>query len=90
MPPAAGIAGAQRGMAARRDSTDLLPDIDVPVLVISGAEDTLTPVAEMERMQKAIKGSKLKVIEAAGHLSNIECPDEFNAALLDFIESLKK
>jgi pimeloyl-ACP methyl ester carboxylesterase len=86
----AGIAGAQRGMAARRDSTDLLPDVDIPVLVISGAEDNLTPVAEMESMQKAIRGSRLMVIEAAGHLSNIECPDEFNAALLDFIESVRE
>lgn len=85
----AGIAGAQRAMAARRDSTDLLSEMDLPVLVISGAEDNLTPVAEADSMRQAIKGARLKVIEEAGHLSNIECPDEFSGALVEFIESLK-
>jgi pimeloyl-ACP methyl ester carboxylesterase len=85
-----GIAGAQRGMAARRDSTDLLPDVDVPVLVVSGAEDKLTPVAEAESMRRAIKGAQLAVIERAGHLSNLECPVDFNDALLGFIESVKR
>jgi len=86
----AGIAAAQRAMAARRDSTDLLPEMDLPVLVISGAEDNLTPVAEADSMRQAIKGARLKVIEEAGHLSNLERPDEFNGALLEFIESLKR
>ena len=63
--------------------------MDLPVLVIAGAEDNLTPVAEADSMRQAIKGARLKVIEEAGHLSNIECPDEFNAALVEFIESLK-
>ena len=85
----AGIAGAQRAMAARRDSTDLLSQMDLPVLVISGAEDKLTPVAEAESMRQSIKGARLKVIDEAGHLSNIECPDEFSGALFEFIESLK-
>jgi len=85
----AGIAGAQRAMAARRDSTDLLSDMDLPVLVIAGAEDNLTPVAEADSMRQAIKGARFKVIEEAGHLSNLERPDEFNDALLEFIESLK-
>lgn len=85
-----GVAGAQRGMAARPDSTDLLGDMSLPVLVMSGAEDKLTPVAEIESLHRAIKGSRLAVIESAGHLSNIECPDEFNAALVDFIEMINE
>jgi len=85
-----GIADAQRAMAARRDSTDLLPEMDLPVLVISGTEDKLTSVAEADSMRQAIKGARLKVIEEAGHLSNIECPDEFNGALVEFIESLRR
>jgi pimeloyl-ACP methyl ester carboxylesterase len=86
----AGIAAAQRAMAARRDSTDLLSYMDFPALVIAGAEDNLTPVAEADSMRQAIKGSRLKVIEEAGHLSNLERPDEFNDALIEFIESLKR
>jgi pimeloyl-ACP methyl ester carboxylesterase len=82
------VAGAQRGMAARRDSTDLLVDMKLPVLVMSGAEDKITPVVEIESLHHQIKGSRLTVIEGAGHLSNIECSDEFNAALVDFIEGI--
>ena len=83
---ARGIAGAQRGMAKRRDSTYILPGLDSPVLVIVGSEDTLTPVAEEESLLNGIRGARLCVIAGAGHLSNMEQPEEFNSALLDFIE----
>ncbi|HJQ25487.1 MAG TPA: alpha/beta fold hydrolase [Blastocatellia bacterium] len=83
-----GIAAAQRGMAARRDSTYMLAAIDFPTLIIVGAEDTLTPLAEAEAMRDGIRGARLQVIAGAGHLSNIERPQEFNAALSEFIESL--
>lgn len=85
-----GIAGAQRGMAERRDSTYILPGIDFPVLIIVGSEDTLTPVAEAESLRNTIRGARLRVIEAAGHLSNMERPEEFGAVLTEFIESLKE
>jgi len=84
-----GIAGAQRGMAERRDSTPLLAMINVPVLVIAGAEDTLTPVAEADSLRNGIRGARIHVIQRAGHLSNMEQPAEFNSALLGFIEPLK-
>lgn len=66
-----GIAGAQRGMAARRDSTYILPGIDFPVLIIAGSEDELTPPEEAESLRSGIPGSRLRVIEGAGHLSNL-------------------
>jgi 3-oxoadipate enol-lactonase len=84
-----GIAGGQRGMAQRRDSTYILPGIDLPVLIIVGSEDTLTPVAEAESLCNGIRGNRLCVIKDAGHLSNIERPKEFNAALTEFIASVK-
>jgi len=83
-----GIAGAQRAMAARRDSTSILAGVDFPVLIVVGSEDTLTPIAEAENLRNAIPVARLQVIEAAGHLSNLEQPTEFNATLLRFIESL--
>ncbi|MEW6126122.1 MAG: alpha/beta fold hydrolase [Acidobacteriota bacterium] len=83
-----GIAAAQRGMAARCDSTDLLSQIDCPTLVIVGTEDKLTPPAEAELIQRGIPHSTLRVIERSGHLANLETPEEFNRELLDFIESL--
>ncbi|MFY9609092.1 MAG: alpha/beta fold hydrolase [Blastocatellia bacterium] len=84
-----GIAAAQRAMASRRDSTDLLAAMNIPVLVIVGSEDSLTPPAEAEMMNRAIRGSRLRVIEGAGHLSNLEQPRQFDAAVSEFIQSLE-
>jgi pimeloyl-ACP methyl ester carboxylesterase len=85
---AQGIAGAQRGMAERRDSTYILPGIDVPVLIIVGDEDELTPLAEAESLRSGIPHSRLRIIDKAGHLSNVEQPEQFNEALVEFITEL--
>lgn len=85
-----GIAGAQRGMAARRDSTYILPGIDFPVLIIAGSEDELTPPEEAESLRNGIPGARLRIIENAGHLSNLEQPEHFNAELIEFIGSLER
>jgi 3-oxoadipate enol-lactonase len=84
----AGVAGAQRGMARRPDSTPTLGLISCPTLVVVGVEDTLTPPAESKSIAAAVPGARLVEIQAAGHLSNIENPDAFNRALLDFLDSL--
>ena len=83
-----GIVGALEAMRDRQDSTPLLTGIDVPTLIVVGEEDTVTPVKEARVMHEAIRGSRLEVIPAAGHLSNLERPAAFNAALSDFIGSL--
>ncbi|HWP44661.1 MAG TPA: alpha/beta fold hydrolase [Blastocatellia bacterium] len=83
-----GLAAAQRAMASRMDSTYILASIDFPVLIIGGAEDKLTPVTEAKSMRDGIPRSQLVVIEGAGHLSNMEQPDQFNAALLDFLKKV--
>ena len=59
--------------------------IGVPCLLMVGAEDHLTPPAVHVEMQKRIAGSRLVVIPDAGHLSNIEQPQAFNKALLEFL-----
>jgi 3-oxoadipate enol-lactonase len=76
-----GAAAALRGMALRRDQTDLLPEINVPTLIIVGSEDAITPPQDAELMQRAIRGSHLAVIAGAGHCANLERPDEFNRVL---------
>jgi pimeloyl-ACP methyl ester carboxylesterase len=83
-----GIVGALEAMRGRPDSTALLPQIDVPTLIVVGAEDVITPVKEARAMADAIRGSRLEVIPEAGHLSNLERPAAFNAALSDFNGSL--
>jgi 3-oxoadipate enol-lactonase len=83
-----GAAAALRGMAVRRDQTDLLPEIDVPTLIVVGGEDPITPPSDAESMGAKIQGSRLVRIEGAAHLSNIERPEEFNRALGDFVGGL--
>lgn len=81
-------AAALRAMAGRRDQTDLLPSINVPTLIVVGAEDAITPPADAEAMRAKIAGSRLTVLEGAGHLSNVERPEEFNRALVEFLRGL--
>ena len=79
------IAGAIRAMMTRPDSTPLLSAIHVPTLIVVGDEDTVTPPAASEEMHRAIAGSELVRIPEAGHLSNLERPDVFTAALTAFL-----
>ncbi|HEY8414060.1 MAG TPA: alpha/beta fold hydrolase [Pyrinomonadaceae bacterium] len=80
-----GAAAALRGMAERDDQTELLAKISVPTLVIVGAGDAITPVADSETMHRAIRDSRLVVLENAGHVSNLERTEQFNDALLEFL-----
>ena len=80
-----GAAAALRGMADREDQTELLPKISVPTLIVVGAEDAITPVADSEKMHHAIRESRLVVLDHAGHVSNVERPQQFNDALLHFL-----
>lgn len=84
-----GVAAASRGMAVRPDMTALLPSIDLPTLVVVGADDVLTPVEEMRRMAEAIPQARFKVVPEAGHLAPLENPLVFNATLAEFLDSLK-
>ncbi|HSD67236.1 MAG TPA: alpha/beta fold hydrolase [Vicinamibacteria bacterium] len=81
----AGIANALHGLAARADSRGTLPTIDVPTLVLVGAEDALTPTSEATTMAAAIPRARLDVIPAAGHLASLENPAAVNAALRAFL-----
>lgn len=83
-----GVVGALAAMRDRIDSTSTLGDIEAPVLIIHGAEDKLIPVSEAELMYKAIPDAQLVVIPDAGHLPNLEQPDIFNDAVIDFLEEL--
>ncbi len=79
------IAGAIRALMTRPDSTPLLSSIHVPTLVLVGEEDAVTPPPASEEMHRAIAGSELVRIPQAGHLSNLEQPELFNAALAAFL-----
>jgi pimeloyl-ACP methyl ester carboxylesterase len=86
--PPIGAAAALRGMALRRDQTDLLPDILAPTLILVGSDDAITPPTDAEFMRRAIRGARLEVIAGAGHCSNVEQPVAFNQALTKFLHDL--
>jgi 3-oxoadipate enol-lactonase len=66
---------------------DNLQNIDVPTLLVFGDVDPLTPPTVGEYMQERIKGSELVIIEDAGHMTNLEKPEVFNAAVLAFLRT---
>jgi 3-oxoadipate enol-lactonase len=65
----------------RADSSDLLSEIAVPVTVVVGAEDAITPPAATRAWAARIPGARVIELPAAGHLSAMEAPEAFAAAI---------
>jgi 3-oxoadipate enol-lactonase len=76
-------------MAARADHTNLLGDINVPTVLIFGEHDKVTNLDAARMMHSGISGSKLAVVENAGHFSNQEQPAAFNDAIVDVLKSVE-
>jgi pimeloyl-ACP methyl ester carboxylesterase len=57
-------------------------------LILVGREDPITPVVDSEKMQRALAGSRLVVIENASHVSNLERTEQFNEELVRFLNLL--
>ena len=70
------------------DQRDRVARIAVPTLVLVGDQDTITPPKLSEELAHAIPGARLQILAGAGHLTNIEKPDEFNADVETFIRSV--
>ena len=81
----AGIAAALMAMAGRPDMTAPLAEIKVPTLVVVGEHDVISPVEEMRGIAARIPGAEFVVIPAAGHMTPLEEPAAFNAALQRFL-----
>lgn len=79
--PAQGAAAALRGRAERRDYGATLLTLGLPTLVVVGREDAFTPVDVAESTAKMLRNGRLVVLDAAGHLPNLEAADEFNSAM---------
>ncbi|MFN3875561.1 MAG: alpha/beta fold hydrolase, partial [Flavobacteriales bacterium] len=82
------IAAAARGMALRPGRSAVLAAIAAPTMIITGGEDALMPLPTSEAMHEAIPRSRLVVIDGAGHISNLEAPELFNAVLEQFLDEL--
>ena len=80
-----GVRAALLAIKARPDSTPLLATVSCPTWILCGEEDGLTPPADSALMHRAIAGSRYDVLPRTGHLSNLEAPTAFNAALQEFL-----
>jgi 3-oxoadipate enol-lactonase len=80
-----GLVAALTTLRDRDDSTPTLATIDVPVLVVVGEEDALTPPSDAAELEDGIRRARLVRISGAGHLTPLEEPEEFNRALLSFV-----
>ena len=86
--PVAGIVGALHALRERPDSTPLLGAIRIPVLVVAGADDQITPAQGMREMANAISGAEFVLIAEAGHLTPLEQPVAVNAPIRAFLKKL--
>ncbi len=77
-------------LSERKGTCSKLQDIEIPVLILVGKEDKITAPSASILMHEKIQGSLLKIIENAGHLSNLENPKEFNSQLDRFVQQVAK
>ena len=82
--------GTLNAMAQRQEMCTWLNKISVPTLILCGKEDEVIPLTQSKFLQNKIINSTLHSIDGAGHLSNLEQPDEFNKHLNNFISGLVK
>lgn len=87
-PPANYLAALRANPKA--DLNPVLPKVRVPTLVLVGEQDWRTPVARSQHIANNIEGARLEVISGAGHLSNLDNPEAFNAAVAGFLDSLPR
>lgn len=76
-----------KALAERKETCSKLDQIRVPTLIICGSDDSLTPVSKSQYLHEHIKDSQLRIIQNAGHISNMEQPEEFNKIIIDFLKS---
>ena len=80
-----GIFIRQLERMGEHDAWDLLPSIDVPVLIIAGSRDVLTPRSAAERMARRIRGSEVMIIPGATHYAALEYPEMVNLRVEKFL-----
>lgn len=75
-------------LSERKETCSKLPMIKVPVLIMVGIEDKVTPPVAARLMHEKIDDSILHIISHASHLSNMDNPGEFNDQLKRFVDSV--
>lgn len=82
-----GVKGCLLAMAARTDTASYLPKIKIPVLLLGGEKDALTPPDVMMAMADKISHAEFVIVPGAGHLSAVEKPDFFNSVIEKFLKT---
>ena len=82
------IAGTLLALAARTDTTPSLARIAVPVLILGGDQDAISPPPILTAMRDRIPGSELHIVPHAGHVSNLENAAFFNDKLVGFLSRI--
>ncbi len=82
-----GVKGCLLAMQGRTSTAEFLSQIKVPVLVICGEKDVLSPVEEMKKMQEKIPNSEFCIVPAAGHMTPVEKPDFVNKTIARFLKN---
>ena len=73
-------------LSVRKETCSKLSELAVPILILVGKEDKITPPSVARLMLDKTQHSTLIIIEHAGHLANIENPHEFNQQLVEFVD----
>jgi len=74
-----------QALADRKETCTTLKNIEVPVLILVGKEDKITPPEAAEKMHREIIGAEIGIIDGAGHLSNLENSEGFNERMKSFL-----
>jgi pimeloyl-ACP methyl ester carboxylesterase len=77
----------QTACATRESSVAFLPQINIPTLIIGGAEDQVTPPALQTEMQENIKGAQLLMLPQTGHIAHMEEADTVTAEIEKFLHA---
>lgn len=84
-----GIKGALLALLSRTDTSSFLEKIEIPVLLIAGKLDNITPPSVMLDMYHKIKKAEYVEIQNSGHLAPIENPDEVNSSIIKFLKNIE-
>lgn len=84
-----GMISALKGMAEREDTSSVLTNASIPILILTGAQDEVIPPQQSDAMHALAKSSKLVILPKAAHLSNLDQPELWNQAVINFLNEKK-
>jgi pimeloyl-ACP methyl ester carboxylesterase len=85
--PVPAIQAALAALGGRPDMTEAMRGVRVPTLLVVGAEDAITPPECLARAEEIMPCGRLLVVPRAGHMTPLEVPAVFNAAVLEFLRA---